>query len=102
MLKDVPYFKVWKVDEPNRSIDMTTYPTSSSWKTGRNEQVVAIVNPDRDRDCSVLRIVVTPSHSDLFVLADYFGNQGVSEKMADVAAKIIFEGLDKALSQSGA
>src|SRR5687767_9313948 len=54
-LEEIPYFKIWKIDENSKSIDMTTYSTNLTRQrhgSGRREQVIVKVLKANDYDSS--------------------------------------------------
>jgi hypothetical protein len=90
-LQDVSFFKVWKVDNSERYIDLTTH--SIRLNPGVNyHQVQAEVKvlEGRDPSSSILIIRIMPTLIGVISLYEAFTNVDVNEKFAKYVANLIF------------
>jgi hypothetical protein len=96
-LGKMDYFKVWTVDQKNRSLEMTTYGTSLA-KDGWREQIRLNIESDNNVD-SIVRIHVTPSLEPGMFSFMAWHRKGVIERIADSIAEMIFDTIEKGLRQ---
>jgi len=90
-LQDFPFFKVWKVDNDRRYIDITTH--SIRLKPGVDyHQVQADVKvlEGKDPSSSVVNIIITPTLIGVLSLYEIFTNVNVNDKFAKYVANLIF------------
>jgi hypothetical protein len=95
-LQDFPFFKVWKVDNDTRYIDMTTH--SIRLNPGVNyHQVQADVKvlEGRDPSSSILIIRITPTLIGVISQYEVFTNVDVNEKFAKYVANLIFGAVEE-------
>jgi hypothetical protein len=98
-LKELHYFKIWKIDESRKSIDMTTYSTNLSWGSGSREQVdVTVFEPSGSNAWPVLEVRITSSLSGTSYLEDIAESGGISEKKGRYIADMILDELGKNLN----
>jgi hypothetical protein len=90
-LQEMPFFKVWKVDNDARYIDMTTDSLRLNADV-RNQQVQAemIVLEGKDPSSSVIHIRIMPTLIGIFSLYDIFVNIDADHKFAEYVANLIF------------
>lgn len=99
LLKSSNSFKVWKVDENSRHINMTTYPQLLG-VTNRREQVdVYVADGDEgtiNTPLPIVQIKVTPATApEQFTMVDFFlRRKGIVGSRSDSIAKMILEDLD--------
>lgn len=90
-LQQVPFFKVWKVDNSERYIDLTTHSIRLD-PTGKNHQVQAEVKVSEGKEpfSSVVNIRIMPTLIGILSLYDVFRNVEVTDKFAEYVANLIF------------
>ncbi len=90
-LQDTPFFRVWKVDNGKRYIDLTTH--SIRLDPGVNyHQVQADVKvlEGKDPSSSVVNIRIVPTLIGVLSLYEVFANVDVNDKFAKYVADLIF------------
>ena len=90
-LQDVPYFKVWKVDNSERYIDLTT--RSIRLNSGVNYHQVNVdlkVLEGKDPLSSVVNIRIMPTLIGVLSLYEVFTNVDVNQKFAEHVSNLIF------------
>jgi hypothetical protein len=89
--QDFPFFKVWKVDNSKRYIELTTHSIRLN-ATVENHQVQADVKvlEGKDPSSSVLNIIITPTLIGVLSLYEGFTNVDVNDKYAKYVANLIF------------
>jgi len=95
-LQDFPFFKVWKVDNDKRYIDMTTH--SIRLNPGVDyHQVQADVNvlEGKDPSSSVVNIRITPTLIGVLSKYEVFTNVDVNDKFARYVANLIFGAVEE-------
>lgn len=95
-LQDFPFFKVWKVDNDRRYIDMTTH--SIRLNPGVDyHQVQADVKllEGKDPSSSVVIIRITPTLIGVISLYEVFTNVDVNDKFAKYVANLIFGAVEE-------
>ena len=95
-LQDFPFFKVWKVDNDKRYIDMTTH--SIRLNPGVDyHQVQADVNvlEGKDPSSSVVNIRITPTLIGVLSKYEVFTNDDVNDKFARYVANLIFGAVEE-------
>jgi hypothetical protein len=99
-VKELPYFKIWKIDANSKTIDLTTYSTNLSWGSGRREQVdVTVLEPSASNAWPVLELRITPSLSGTTYLEDVMASGSINEKKGRYIADMIHDQLGKNLNQ---
>lgn len=94
-LQDVPFFKVWKVDNTERYIDLTTHSIRLN-ATANNHQVQADMKvlEGKDPSSSVVNIRIMPTLIGILSLYEVFTNVDVNDKFAEYVANLIFATVD--------
>ena len=89
--QDFPFFKVWKVDNSERYIELTTHSIRLN-ETVENHQVQADVKvlEGKDPSSSVVNIIITPTLIGVLSLYEIFTNVNVNDKFAKYVANLIF------------
>ncbi|MGI0020294.1 MAG: hypothetical protein ACREAY_07465 [Nitrososphaera sp.] len=91
VLKQSNPFKVWKVDEKARLIDMTTYLPLLG-VTSHRERVDVSVLDGKDGNSFVVQIRVSPATTpSQFTMVDFFSKKGMVESGAGSIARTILK-----------
>lgn len=95
-LQDTPFFKVWKVDNSKRYIDLTTHSIRLNPSVNYH-QVEADVNvlEGKDPSSSVVNIRITPTLIGVLSLYEAFTNVDVNDKFAKYVANLIFGAVEE-------
>ena len=96
-LQDFPFFKVWKVDNKRRYIDMTTHSIRLNLGVDYH-QVQADVNvlEGKDPSSSVINIRITPTLIGVLSKYEAFTNVDVNDKFAKYVANLILGAVEEA------
>lgn len=94
--RNVPFFKVWKVDNSTRYIELTTHSIRLS-ATVENHQVQADLKvlEGKDPSSSVVNIIITPTLIGVLSLYKAFTNVDVNDKFAKYVANLIFGAVEE-------
>ncbi len=94
-LQDYPFFKVWKVDNSERYIDLTTHSIKLN-PASDNHQVEAELKvlESKDPSSSVVNVKITPTLIGVLSLYKVFTNVDVNDKFAKYVANLIFGEVD--------
>jgi len=99
-LQDVPFFKVWRVDNTERYIDLTTHSIRLNPGVSYHQvQAEVKVLEGKDPSSSVLIIRITPTLIGVISLYRVFTNVDVNEKFAEHVANLIFTAVEDAYSR---
>ena len=90
-LQDVPFFKVWKVDNKERYIDLTTHSIRLSPKVNYHQVDVDLKVMEVRDSFSVLNTRVMPTLTGVVSLYELFTNVDVNDKFAKHVVNLIFE-----------
>lgn len=90
-LQDVPFFKVWKADNKERYIDLTTHSIRLSPKVNYHQVDVDLKVMEVRDSSSVLNIRVMPTLTGIVSLYELFTNVDVNDKFAKHVVNMIFE-----------
>lgn len=94
-MQEIPFFKIWKVDNDTRYIDMTTHSLRLNTAASNHQvQVDMIVLEGKDPSSSVIHIRIMPTLIGIFSLYDVFVNVDVNNEFAEYVANLIFEGVE--------
>jgi hypothetical protein len=95
-LQDTPFFKVWKVDNGKRYIDLTTHSIRLDPSVNYH-QVEADVNvlEGKDPSSSVVSIRITPTLIGVLSQYEVFTNVDVNDKFAKYVANLIFGAVEE-------
>lgn len=97
-LQEMPFFKVWKVDNDARYIDLTTHSLRLDTAVSHHQvQAEMIVLEDEDPSSSVIHIRIMPTLIGIFSLYDVFVNVDVNYEFAEYVADLIFERIEAGL-----
>jgi hypothetical protein len=97
-LQEMPFFKVWKVDNDARYIDLTTHSLRLDTAVSNHQvQAEMIVLEGEDPSSSVIHIRIMPTLIDIFSLYDVFVNVDVNYEFAAHVADLIFERIEAGL-----
>ena len=95
-MQDTPFFKVWKVDNGKRYIDLTTHSIRLDPSVNYH-QVEADVNvlEGKDPSSSVVSIRITPTLIGVLSQYEVFTNVDVNDKFAKYVANLIFGAVEE-------
>lgn len=95
-LQDTPFFKVWKVDNDKKYINLTTLSIRLNPKLNYH-QVEADVNVLEGKDplSSIVNIRITPTLIGVISRYEVFTNVPVNKKFAKYAADLIFGAVEE-------
>lgn len=95
-LQDTPFFKVWKVDNDRKYINLTTHSIRLDPSVNYH-QVEADVNvlEGKDPSSSVVNIRITPTLIGVISRYEVFTNVPVNKKFAKYAADLIFGAVEE-------
>jgi hypothetical protein len=97
-LQEMPFFKVWKVDNDARYIDLTTHSLRLDTAVSNHQvQAEMIVLEGEDPSSSVIHIRIMPTLIGIFSLYDVFVNVDVNYEFAEHVADLIFERIEAGL-----
>jgi hypothetical protein len=90
-LQDSPFFKVWKVDNSERYIDLTTHSIRLNPSVSNHQvQVDVKVLEGKDPSSSAVNIRITPTLTGIVSKYDLFVNVDVDDKLAEHVANLVF------------
>lgn len=96
-LQNVPFFKVWRVDNSERYIDLTTHSITLNPGVDYHQvQAEVKVLEGREPSSSTLIIRITPTLIGVISLYRVFTNIDVNEKFAEHVANLIFTAVEGA------
>jgi hypothetical protein len=94
-LQQIRFFKVWKVDNSERYIDLTTHSIRLNPRVNYHQvQADLKVLEGRDPSCSVVNIRIMPTLIGVLSLYEVFTNVDVNEKFAKHVANLILAAVD--------
>lgn len=95
-LQDFPFFKVWKVDNDRRYIDMTTHSIRLNPGVDYHQvQADVKVLEGKDPSSSVVITRITPTLIGVISLYEVFTNVDVNDKFAKYVANLIFGAVEE-------
>lgn len=96
-MQDVPFFKVWKVDNNERSINLTTHSIRLSPKVKYHQVEVDLqVIEGKEPSSSVVNFRIIPTLTGIVSQFELFTNVDVSAKFAKYVSDLVFEAIDEA------
>jgi len=95
-LQDFPFFKVWKVDNDKRYIDITTHSIRLNPGVDYHQvQADVKVLEGKDPSSSVVNIRITPTLIGVLSKYEVFTNVDVNDKFARYVANLIFGAVEE-------
>lgn len=95
-LQDTPFFKVWKVDNSERYIELTTHSIRLTLGVDYHQvQADVKVLEGKDPSSSVVIIRITPTLIGVISLYEVFTNVDVNDKFAKYVANLIFGAVEE-------
>ncbi len=95
-LQDFPFFKVWKVDNEKRYIEMTTHSIRLNPGVDYHQvQADVSVLEGKDPSCSVVNIRMTPTLIGVISKYEVFMKIDVNDKFAKYVADLIFGAIEE-------
>ncbi len=94
--QDAPFFRVWKVDNSTRYINLTTDSIRLEPKVNYHQvEVDAKVLEGKDLSSSVVNITITPTLIGIISKYEIFTNVDVNDKFAKYVANLIFGAIEE-------
>lgn len=95
-LQDVPFFKVWKVDNGERYIDLTTHSIRLNPKVNYHQvQAELKVLQGKDPSTSAVYLRIMPTLTGIVSQYELFTNIDVNDKFAKYVSNLIFEAIEE-------
>ncbi|HKU49315.1 MAG TPA: hypothetical protein VJP79_05150 [Nitrososphaera sp.] len=95
-MQDVPFFKVWKVDDGERYINLTTHSIRLDPKFRYHQVEVDLqVVKGKDPSSSVANFRIIPTLTGIVSKYELFTNVDVNDKFAKHVASLIFEAIEE-------
>lgn len=95
-LQDAPFFKVWKVDNDKKYIDLTTHSIRLNPSVNYHQvQAEVKILEGKDPSSSVVNIRITPTLTGVLSKYEAFTNVDVNDKFANYVANLIFGAIEE-------
>jgi hypothetical protein len=95
-VREVPFFKVWKVDDDERSINLTTHSIRLNPKLKYHQVEVDMqVVEGKDPSSSVVNFRIIPTLTGIVSQYELFTNVDVNDKFAKYISDLIFGAIEE-------
>ncbi len=92
----MPFFKVWKVDNSERYINLTTHSIRLNPRVNYHQVEVDLkVMKGKDPSSSVVNIRIMPTLTGIVSQYELFTNVDVSDKFAKYVANLVFGAIEE-------